>query len=48
MKFAHEVTIPAAADAINLPNWLFGLSEEDYAATVRAPAWSTSSRSADR
>ena len=35
MKFAHEVMIPASADAINLPDWLFGLSEEDYAACQR-------------
>lgn len=35
MKFSHEVTIPVEADAINLPDWLFSLTELDYAACQR-------------
>lgn len=35
MKFSHEVTIPLAVGAIDLPGWLFTLSEADYAACAR-------------
>lgn len=32
MRFSHEATIPVPAEAIDLPDWLFTLSEADYAA----------------
>lgn len=35
MKFSHEVAIPIAAERIDLPGWLFNLSEEDYARCQR-------------
>ena len=35
MKFSHEVTISIAAERIDLPDWLFNLSEEDYATCQR-------------
>ena len=31
MKFTHEVSLPANAEAVDLSEWLFGLSEADYA-----------------
>lgn len=31
MKFAHEVSIPLPKDRIALPDWLFELTEQDYA-----------------
>ena len=35
MDYAHEVLIPLAPERINLPDWLFTLSEEDYARCQR-------------
>ncbi len=32
MRYSHEASIPVPAGAIDLPAWLFGLSEEDYGA----------------
>ena len=31
MKFSHQVAIRVPADQIDLPDWLFTLSEQDYA-----------------
>jgi hypothetical protein len=31
MKYSHEVSIPLSKDLINLPDWLFELTEKDYA-----------------
>ena len=30
MHFSHDVPVPAAVDSINLPDWLFSLTEADY------------------
>ena len=35
MHYAHEVSIPLPAKSIDLPAWLFGLSEDDYGACAR-------------
>lgn len=35
MHFSHDVSIPAPESSINLPDWLFGLTEEDYDACAR-------------
>ena len=35
MFYAHEITIPVAADAVDLPAWLFHLSEQQYGACAR-------------
>ena len=35
MRYSHEASIPLAADAIDLAEWLFGLSEADYGACAR-------------
>ncbi len=35
MRYAHEVSIPLPAKSIDLPAWLFGLSEDDYGACAR-------------
>jgi hypothetical protein len=35
MRFSHEVSIPLSKDRVNLADWLFGLSEKDYAAAAR-------------
>jgi hypothetical protein len=35
MKFSHEVSIPLSEDLINLPVWLFELTEQDYADCAR-------------
>ena len=35
MRYSHEVSLPVAAEAIDLPDWLFSLSEADYAGCQR-------------
>ena len=35
MRFAHEITIPLPASSIDLPEWLFDLTEAEYAACAR-------------
>jgi hypothetical protein len=35
MKFSHEVSIPLSRDLISLPDWLFELTERDYAGCAR-------------
>jgi len=35
MKFSHEVSIPLSKNLINLPDWLFELTEQDYARCAR-------------
>ena len=35
MKFSHEAVIPVAVESVGLPDWLFDLSEAEYAACAR-------------
>ncbi len=35
MKFSHEVSIPLSKDRINLSDWLFEMTEQDYAGAAR-------------
>ena len=35
MQYAHEVSIPLSAATIDLPEWLFTLSEPEYGACAR-------------
>ena len=35
MKYSHAASIPIPASSVDLVDWLFGLSEDDYAACAR-------------
>ena len=35
MKFSHEVSMAVPASSVDLPNWLFSLSEADYQACAK-------------